>query len=235
MSHQRIKHRPRAAVRLNTGKAEARAAPDDSVKRGRAAFLHMLRQCAPSFWRTLHDDVWLKGGSYDALRLWACRIGVRDEWLLQAVIETLVYWSHEPDSPNARLEAGHQWFFYSGAYVEISPVPEPVIQPAGFNRLVLETPSAGLAELNGTRGLETPEEIERKMREYVREYRRRFWANEPELFTHAGLAVCRWARVPLDTVIEKMEGRYRRDPEGSITRLVSRFARKIDLRLPPWT
>jgi hypothetical protein len=204
------------------------------VQRLRWWFLLFLNWHAPSFWRTLRDDVLIPRDA-DAFVLWTAKMGVVDSWLIQAAADTLLYWTANPESPQARLEPGAIWIFWRGALVVEKPF-EATFSDA------LPRSQNGQLESPAEFGERMRSQFEEQQKVYRKEYESGYYTAQHYFGQHPGVKdhmlwlVCRFAGVPLETVLKRWPGaRLYEDPKATFVRKVNELAKKIGLTLRPWT
>jgi hypothetical protein len=77
----------------------------------RLLFIDSLRIRWPLLWKKLNRDVWRAHPRPDLIQ-WASRQGITDPWLIDVFAQTIRYWDHRPNTPDARLEKSARWYFY---------------------------------------------------------------------------------------------------------------------------
>lgn len=260
MSHRR-KHRaivrPHAKPQPEIGESPApqpvQSYTGEEVARLRCGFLDSLDRWT-LFFHSLNSDVWRSPP--DAFLAWKAKQRVTVEgWLLDAVDDTLAYWSEHPRSHQAALTPDYQHFAWRGGAVRLplfAPVftPPQTGTPPGFAALAMNIPVAARGMLKPLITEEPPErlkaryqmEFKRQLDEYIYQYRgavaaEQWLTKHPETLQHLTWLMYRVDGIPLEEVVQRVEASPRRryeDPRGAITRMVNKLSTAIGINLEPW-
>lgn len=219
----------------------------------RVAFVQALRIRWPKLWRGLHSEVFSSSAPPDLFE-WASRqgLGIKDDWLIEAFSQTLSYWTMIPESPDARLEPGHRWFFYQPEIdvPDFRPVldrPYPVYSAPDdvVRRLQLATTQDESKKLREEVEIESLDDFERRLKKQfnhqLKQYKRRIrkafvYDDRWQLGAHASwtaLALAGFTLVEIACAKEfdrNLNGTG--TPWSTVGKAVSRFARYIGLTLP---
>jgi hypothetical protein len=204
------------------------------VQRLRWWFLLHLNWHARSFWRTLHDDVFLKPDG-QSLDTWIQKMQIVDPWLIEAVGDTLLFWRACPEALELQHEPGAIWIFWRGALVVEKPfTPTFADAVPHIENGQLESPAEFAERMRS--------QFEEQQKVYRKEYESGYYTAQHYFGQHPGVKdhmlwlVCRFAGVPIDLVLDRWPAANRYDdPEAAIQKAVNRLARKMGLTLRPWT
>jgi hypothetical protein len=266
MSQRRIKHRRQATVNARpsaksqppeaTGEPPVQPQPvqgytDEEVGRLRFGFLDSLDRWTP-FFVSLNDAVW-RSRDPNALIDWKAKQRITIEgWLVEAVEDTLAYWTEYPGSPQAQLAPGYQHFAWRGGGVKLrlfTPVftPPQTETPSGFVNLAMNTPVSERGSLGTRISAEQPEklkaryeaEFKTQLDEYMHWYTRavcdeEWLSKHPQRLRDLTWLMYRVAGVPKKDVVAKLSSSYTREGDEMLVRRVNDIAKIIGLRMAPW-
>ena len=227
---------------------------DEEISRLRYWFLSLLAEYT-LFFRSLNGDVWQSRdpAALDRWRAAQARISV-DGWLMEAVADTLAYWTEHPGSPQAELTPGYRHFWWRGSSIWLQPFapvftdPLPKIsQPPYFIERTMATPLSELGKLSGI-SQEAPDQFKARMRdqfekqlsEYARRYERAAFdtewvANHPKLVDYMTWLMYRLLEVPLERIVQEFRGvsKYE-EPKETVKHRVADLANAMGIQVADW-
>jgi hypothetical protein len=201
---------------------------------GRYEFLMALRRRLRPFWIAIH--AFWQAGDMNGLQQWMSTNDIVDHWFVEVVWETVAYWSHNPESPSARLDEEDKWFCYGSLVKEELNVKLfcPVIShPTLKNNVLMDRPKAETVDEFETR-MRT--EFDAQLRDYTGWLRRVLGENLAAQETHAEWTAFAFSGCSFADIAEKWPGLARAkgcyQPDKTVSMAVRRFAARIGLTLP---
>ena len=227
---------------------------NEEIARLRYWFLALLAHYT-TFFASLHSDVWQSRdpAALDGWKAAQSRITV-EGWLLEAVEDTLAYWTEHPGSPQAALAPGYRHFYWRGSSVWLQPFapvftdPLPRIsQPPNFMETTMATPLSELGKLTGI-SREPPDQFKARMRdqfdkqlsEYARTYKRAVFdtewvANHPKLVDYMTWLMYRLVEVPLERIVQEFPGvSHYEYPKETVKHRVADLANAMGIQVADW-
>lgn len=221
---------------------------------GQTLLLQSLQEHWPTLWRNLREQIWITNKQSE-LQQWAALQGrgIVDEWLLVALAATLDLWTSAPESPNARLVPGYQWYD-SATISTATPWFRPIFTypapggriPDGLSELLLRANSdEERRRIAAAITVESSDEFQRRMtkqftcqlKAYVSQVREGFnWEGQkPQTLDHANWTACYLSGMrPMDIAAKwGSEPRYLsyEDLDKAVYRAIRRFAYSTGLTL----
>jgi hypothetical protein len=231
-----------------------------------------LRRGWPLFWFDLHM-LWSElvistepdGTDSAAFDQWAAliepwceRAGVVDPWLVSVCLETMIWWTLNPDDPNTRLSEGYPWFRFTQFETRKAGVPltegtVPKFAPTFSDAYpTSETTGEMIQQILYGDQKEAPARLEaanpesldafanrmrndfdRQLRAYLKTMREQFnFESRPQESEHADWTVAAFAGMSYREAAQIFQDKNGYPDQSTFSKAVTRFSQRIALTLP---